>query len=85
MAQPLLEQTMERALKYRVKTIEAITRIAAVCLNPNTGNLPEIEVSHDYMEREAYRKGQYCDEPGIDTLKSIFDRDKDKPQNPGKE
>lgn len=85
MAQPLLEQTMERALKYRVKTIEAITRIAAACLKPNTGSSPEIEVPHDYMEREAYRKGQFCDEPGLDTLESLFNRDKNKPQDPEKE
>ncbi len=85
MAQPLLEQTMERALKYRVNTIEAIARIAAACLKPNTGPLPEIEVSHDYMEREAYHKGRFCDEPGLDTLESLFNRDEDKPHNPGKE
>lgn len=85
MAQPLLEQTMERALKYRVNTIEAITRIAAACLKPDTGPLPEIEVSHDYMEREAYHKGRFCDEPGLDTLESLFNRDGDEPHNPGKE
>jgi hypothetical protein len=85
MAQPLLEQTMERALKYRVNTIEALTRIAAVCLKPNAGNLPDIEVSHDYMEREAYQKGRFCDEPGLDTLGSLFKRDKDKPQDRKKE
>ncbi len=85
MAQPLLEQTMERVLKYRVNTIEAIARIAAACLKPNTGTLPEIEVSHDYMEREAYQKGRFCDEPGLDTLESLFNRDENEPQNPEKE
>jgi transposase len=85
MAPPLLEQTMARALKYRVNTIEAITRIAAACLRPNTGEPPELEISQDYMEREAYHKGRFCDEPGLDTLNTLFKRSENEPQNPGKE
>jgi len=80
MARPLLEQTMERALKYRVNTIGAITKIAAVCLRPDAGDLPEIEVSHDYMEREAYLKGRFCDEPGLDSLGTLFNRDTNESQ-----
>jgi len=81
MAQPLLEQTMERALKYQVNTLEAIARIAAAYLKPNTGELPEIEVAHDYMQREAYQKGRFCDEPGLDSLETLFNRDTNESQD----
>ncbi len=85
MAQPLLEQTLERALKYRVNNIETITRIAAASLKSNTVDLPAIEVQHDYMEREAYNKGRFCEEQGFDSLGSILKSNESKPSNNIKE
>lgn len=81
MAQPLREQAMARALKYRVNNITAIAKIAVTCLKPNIETLPEVEISHDFMERESYHKGRFCDEPGLNTLESLFKRDTTKPQN----
>lgn len=64
---PLLEMSLERALKYRVNRIETLSRIAAQCMKPSTeyDSFPEIPLGHDYMEREAYQKGRFCEEPDL--------------------
>ena len=33
---------------------------------------PEFLVQHDYMEREAYVKGRFCNEHGFENLNSLF-------------
>ncbi len=78
-------RTLERALKYRVNNIETITRIAAASLKSNTVDLPAIEVQHDYMEREAYNNGRFCEEQGFDSLGSILKSNESKPSNNIKE
>lgn len=80
---PLLAaQTMERALKFKVCRLDVVTRIAAACLASDNGIEPEPGFSPDYTEREAYRKGRFCDEPGFDRLADLVSKNDIDPQSP---
>jgi len=82
MVVPLRETVIKRALEYRVNDIDTISRIAIQCLKKNTEEWPDIETTQDYMEREAYRRGRFSDEPGFDTLDSLLrPGDEDSTQN----
>jgi len=74
---PLLLHTIERANQYRVNRIEVLSRIAAQRMKQNLqpSPLPEIQIQHDYMEREAYQKGRFCEETGLDKLDALLDHD----------
>ncbi|MBF0432807.1 MAG: helix-turn-helix domain-containing protein [Fibrobacteria bacterium] len=81
LAPQLLEKTIERALTYRVTKIETLSNIAVRLMKRNGNTSSEFLVQHDYMEREAYQKGRFCNEQGFDKLNSLFNRDKE-PEEP---
>lgn len=61
---------LERALTYRITSVETIRRIAILNLAEGTGTIPSVEVDESYREREAYREGYLSEQPDL----SIYDR-----------
>lgn len=67
----LFLEVIERALKYRIKSIETIRSIARMYLRQGVDTLPCAEVDEGLLEREAYVEGRLSDEPdfsGYDDL-----------------
>jgi hypothetical protein len=69
----LFSRTLERALQYRIVSVETIRRIAALCATQGTHVLPSAEVDESFREREAYREGCLTDAPDLSRYDSMFD------------
>jgi len=63
-------QSIERALRYRIASIETIERIALLSMTQDVPKLSSVEVDEAYREREAYLEGSLTDAPDL----SIYDR-----------
>jgi len=61
----LLIQTVERARKYRITSLETLQRIAWLYLQQAPGQLPLAEIDAAFREREAYQEGSLTDPPEI--------------------
>jgi len=77
MSGPLLQQVLGRAIQYKVNRIDVLTRIAGCLMKQSSTTqrlpLPEMPIDPDYQQREAYKKGRFCDEPGLAQLPSLLD------------
>ena len=87
---PLLVQSVARALKYRIRCVEIIRRIASMHLSEGAWTLPEAEVDVDesLLERDAYREGHLTDEPSfsvVDEMLAEEDQDEDQDENQDQE
>jgi len=65
MTPALFIQTLERAAKYHITSLETLARIALLYLSQGTGYLPWAEVHEHYQEREAYQEGSLTEKPGL--------------------
>jgi hypothetical protein len=65
MSGPLLDQTLERARKYRITSLETIQRIALLYLQQGPGQLPLQPIDEAFREREAYQEGSLTDLPDL--------------------
>ena len=54
-------QTLERARKYRITSLETLERIAWLYLQQGAGELPLVEIDDAFREREAYQEGSLTD------------------------
>jgi hypothetical protein len=63
MTSALFIRTVERALKYRITTVETLRRIALMHMTQGVEMLPLAEVDESYEERDAYVEGRLTDEP----------------------
>jgi len=64
MTAALFSQSIERALKYRITSIDTIARIAVLQLGETyQEELPQVEIDDDFREREAYQQGFLTDQP----------------------
>lgn len=70
MSAPLFIQTLERAGKYRITSIETIERIAVLQMTQGIGPLPLAEVDEAFQARDAYREGFLTEQPDL----SIYDQ-----------
>jgi transposase len=61
LAEPLFIQTLERALNYRITSLETLERIARLLLKEGDYVLPEVTVDPDLPERDTYREGCWSD------------------------
>ena len=61
----LLNQTLERARKYRITSLETIQRIALLYLEQGPGQLPLLPVDEAFRDREAYQEGSLTDLPDL--------------------
>ncbi len=75
MAPSLWNATIERALKYRVSDIEAITRISMQLMGgKKSTELPY--VNDGYRQREAYLKGQFSQEADLNYYGELMEGEK---------
>jgi transposase len=63
-------QAVERALRYRITTMDTIERIALLHMTQDVPRLPLVEVDEAYRDREAYLEGSLTDAPDL----SIYDQ-----------
>jgi hypothetical protein len=70
MSAELFTQTLERAGKYRITSIETIERIAVLQMTQGIGPLPLAEVDEAFQARDAYREGSLTEQPDL----SIYDQ-----------
>ena len=61
----LFVRSVARALKYRIKVVETIRRIAIMYLSEDARSLPEAEVDESLLDRDAYQEGCLTDEPSF--------------------
>ena len=65
MSAPLLLKTLERALKYRITSLEIVERIALLYLQQGEGDLPLAYVDEAFRQREAYQQGSLTELPDL--------------------
>lgn len=63
-------QSIERALRYQITSIETIERIALLHMTQDVPRIPSVDVDEAFREREAYLEGSLTDAPDL----SIYDR-----------
>jgi transposase len=73
MAPALFSAVIERALQYHVAEIDALVRIARQMMGSTQNDLQLPEISNDYENREAYRKGRFSQERDIGEYRSLFE------------
>ena len=70
LARTLFIKTINRALKYRINTIETIERIAILYMKRNTKEVSFLQIDEAFQKRESYRHGYFCDEVDL----SLYDK-----------
>ena len=63
-------QSIKRALRYQITSIETVERIALLHMTQDVPRIPSVDVDEAYREREAYLEGSLTDAPDL----SIYDR-----------
>jgi len=61
----LLCQSLERARKYQIASLETVERIVWLYLQPGAAELPLLQVDAALQEREAYQEGAFTDPPDL--------------------
>jgi hypothetical protein len=76
MTPSLFVQSVARALKYKITTLQTIERIALLYLNEGAASVvPDAEVDDSYREREAYREGLLTDIPDLSAYDRLLEED----------
>jgi transposase len=75
MTTALFVRAVERALKYRIRSVETIRRIALMYLSEGAGTLPTAEVDESFLERDAYLEGRLTDAPSFSAWEGMLDGD----------
>jgi len=75
MTEALFIQTVERALRYRITSIETLRRIAQLSLIQGESLLPDPSVDEDFRDRDAYRQGHLTDAPDFSQYDKMLEDD----------
>lgn len=70
MSETLFIKAVRRALRYCVRDVETIRRIAILYMSQTDTALPYVDVDESFREREAYLEGSLTDAPDF----SVYDR-----------
>jgi transposase len=73
MSSALFLSSIERALKYRITSIETIQRIARLYVHQGDETLPCVEVDETYRNRDAYQEGRLTDEPDFSPYDELLE------------
>jgi hypothetical protein len=65
MSAALFVQSIQRAARYRITSLETLDRIAVLYLKEAAAELPLAEVDEGFREREAYQEGSLTDPPDL--------------------
>jgi transposase len=75
MTSALFLRSVERALKYRITSLETIRRIAILQMSESLETLPFAEVDEGLEEREAYREGRLSEAPDLSIYDHLLETD----------
>ncbi len=75
MSVELFRQTVERARKYRITSLETLQRIAWLYLQQAPGQVPLVEIDAAFREREAYQEGSLTDPPELSAYQDPADHE----------
>jgi len=75
MSAALFTQAIERALKYRITSIETVRRIARMYLSQGVEALPSAQVDEGLLERETYVEGCLTDEPDFSPYDKLLEQE----------
>ena len=81
MTESLFLRSIERALKYRIRSVETLRRIAFMHLSEDVKPLPSAEVDSSLLERDAYVEGRLTDEPNFSDWDGMLDKDEEDPSH----
>lgn len=70
MTQAILVKTLQRALRYRITSLETLRRIAILYMNQADDPLPCVQIDEGFQERDAYREGRLTEAPDL----SVYDK-----------
>jgi len=77
MTSELFVQSIERALRYRITSVETIERIALLSMTQDAQILPDADVDEDFQQREAYLEGQLTDAPDFSIYEKMLEDEDD--------
>jgi hypothetical protein len=77
MTPPLFVKSVERALRYGVRSVETIRRIAHMHLMEGAATLPRPEVDAHLFEREEYVQGRLTDTPDFSAWQGMLDAEEE--------
>jgi transposase len=77
MTAPLFTKSVARALKYRIRAVEVIRRIAFMYLHEGAETMPEADVDESFLERDAYLEGRLTDEPSFSAWDQMLAKNDD--------
>lgn len=75
MSETLLVKAVRRALKYSVRDVETIRRIAILYMSHSDTALPYVDVDESFREREAYLEGSLTDAPDFSVYEKMLEDD----------
>ena len=75
MTAALFIQTVERALHYRITTIETLRRMAQLSLSQGEPLLPNPSVDEGFRDRDTYRQGHLTDAPDFSRYENMLEDD----------
>jgi transposase len=61
----LFVRTLERALKYRISSLDTLKQIALLLLDDGTDRLCSVEVDEQFQERDTYKEGALTEKPDL--------------------
>lgn len=65
MTPELFTRSVQRALRYKITSLEILERIAALSLRDGQSELPTVHVDESFRERPAYIEGSLTDAPDL--------------------
>jgi transcriptional regulator with XRE-family HTH domain len=77
MTSELFIQSIERALRYRIASVETIERIALLYMTQDAQILPDVDVDEDFQHREAYLEGRLTDAPDFSIYEKMLEEEDD--------
>ncbi len=75
MTSSLFIQTIERALRYRITSIETLERIALLYMSQGAQTLPCVDVDESFHQRDAYLEGSLTDAPDFSLYDKMLEED----------
>ena len=73
----LFLETVERALRYRIDSLQSFERIASGLLKRDLPALPQPSVGESYEERKSYQQGRFSHEADPSKYKRLLEEDAD--------
>jgi len=73
----LFIKTIKRALKYRVRDMRTIERIAILQITDGDIEIPQVEIDEQFRKREAYIEGRLSDDVDLSIYEKMLEEDTD--------